>query len=113
MIDFPRDELSIGDAICTINPAHGQVMSVAAQQALMLKRLLIRAPGDAAVPADLAETFFTTLRPILETPQALAARLTSAFSRPPANAHPTWRAWCECELRCNDRQRAGPTCTGW
>lgn len=71
--DFPRGLLPIGDAICTFNPVYGQGMSVAAQQALLLSRLLARAPGAPATLSNLPEAFFAALGPILETPWAMAA----------------------------------------
>ena len=71
--DFPRGLLPIGDAICTFNPVYGQGMSVAAQQALLLSRLLARARCGGAGLANLAETFFAALGPMLETPWAMAA----------------------------------------
>jgi 2-polyprenyl-6-methoxyphenol hydroxylase-like FAD-dependent oxidoreductase len=71
--DFPRGVLPIGDAICTFNPVYGQGMSVAAQEALLLRRLLARAAADNTVLANLPENFFAALGPILETPWAMAA----------------------------------------
>lgn len=71
--DFPRGVLPIGDAICTFNPIYGQGMSVAAQQALLLRRLLARGPGDIATFANLPEAFFAALGSILETPWSMAA----------------------------------------
>ncbi|MGH3754051.1 MAG: FAD-dependent oxidoreductase [Pseudonocardiaceae bacterium] len=69
---FPDGLLVLGDAVCSFNPVYGQGMTVAANQALVLRRLLARsatpAPGqyfraiaktvdppwDIAVGADLA-----------------------------------------------------------
>jgi 2-polyprenyl-6-methoxyphenol hydroxylase-like FAD-dependent oxidoreductase len=67
--NFPRGVLPIGDAICRFNPVYGQGMSVAAQEALALGRLLAR-----RVPLDeLAREYFTEVARIIETPWVLAA----------------------------------------
>src|SRR5262245_42506294 len=67
--NFPRGVLPIGDAICRFNPVYGQGMSVAAQEALALGRLLAR-----RVPLDeLAREYFAEVARIVETPWVLAA----------------------------------------
>jgi 2-polyprenyl-6-methoxyphenol hydroxylase-like FAD-dependent oxidoreductase len=71
--DFPRGLLPIGDVICTFNPIYGQGMSVAAQEALLLKRLLAPGRGNTATLSGLPQTYFAALGPILETPWAMAA----------------------------------------
>jgi 2-polyprenyl-6-methoxyphenol hydroxylase-like FAD-dependent oxidoreductase len=43
---FPRRLIPLGDAICCLNPVYGQGMSVAAQEALLLQRLLRSREGD-------------------------------------------------------------------
>jgi len=70
---FPRGVLPIGDAVCTFNPVYGQGMSVAAQESLLLKRLLAPGPGGTAALSGLTEAYFAALGPILETPWAMAA----------------------------------------
>jgi len=53
---FPRGLLPFGDVICCFNPAYGQGMSVAAQEALLLRRLLGSRDGDPL--GGLAPAFF-------------------------------------------------------
>ena len=74
---FPRGVLPFGDAICRFNPAYGQGMSVAAQEALLLRRLLGNGQGDPL--AGLAPAFFAEVCRLLETPWMLAAVPDFAF----------------------------------
>jgi hypothetical protein len=69
--DFPRGLLAVGDAICRFNPVYGQGMSVAAQEALLLGRLLRSRAGDPL--AGLAQAFFAEASGLIETPWASAA----------------------------------------
>ena len=83
---FPRGLLPLGDAICCLNPVYGQGMSVAAQEALLLQRLLRSQEGDPL--AGLAPAFFAEASGLIETPWASAAVPDLAFSetegqRPP------------------------------
>ena len=58
----------MGDAVCRFNPVFGQGMSVAAQEAVILDRLLRE-----GVPADrLAKEFFAAIQPTIETPWGVA-----------------------------------------
>jgi 2-polyprenyl-6-methoxyphenol hydroxylase-like FAD-dependent oxidoreductase len=65
---FPRGLIPIGDSICRFNPAHGQGMSVAAQEACLLRELL----GPPSPPGDpltgLAKVFFEKIPTLIETP---------------------------------------------
>jgi hypothetical protein len=69
---FPRGLLPIGDAICRFNPVYGQGMSVAAQEASLLQKLLDRLAGESDPIAGLAPTFFAEVQPLIETPWSVA-----------------------------------------
>jgi 2-polyprenyl-6-methoxyphenol hydroxylase-like FAD-dependent oxidoreductase len=69
---FPRGLLPIGDAICRFNPVYGQGMSVAALEASLLQRLLVRLEGDSDPIAGLAPTFFAEVQTLIETPWSVA-----------------------------------------
>ena len=69
---FPRGLIPIGDLICRFNPVHGQGMSVAAQEACLLRELLANRspPGDPL--QGLAKVFFERIPALIETPWNVA-----------------------------------------
>jgi 2-polyprenyl-6-methoxyphenol hydroxylase-like FAD-dependent oxidoreductase len=65
---FPAGLLAIGDALCRFNPVFGQGMSVAAQEAVILDRLLAE-----GIPMErLARDFFAAIQDIIATPWGVA-----------------------------------------
>jgi 2-polyprenyl-6-methoxyphenol hydroxylase-like FAD-dependent oxidoreductase len=65
---FPAGLLAIGDALCRFNPVFGQGMSVAAQEAVILDRLLTE-----DVPMErLARDFFAAIQDTIATPWGVA-----------------------------------------
>ncbi|MEH2608398.1 NAD(P)/FAD-dependent oxidoreductase [Bradyrhizobium sp. AZCC 1693] len=65
---FPTGLLAIGDALCRFNPVFGQGMSVAAQEAVILGRLLAE-----GVPMErLACDFFAAIQDTIATPWGVA-----------------------------------------
>lgn len=69
---FPRGLLPIADAVCRFNPVYGQGMSVAAQEACLLRALLDRLAGDRDPLAGLAAAFFAEMQALIETPWSVA-----------------------------------------
>lgn len=70
---WPRGLIPIGDSICQFNPVYAQGMSVAAKEAVLLRRLLVES-RDATDPlAVLAPMFFAEVNALLETPWIMAA----------------------------------------
>jgi 2-polyprenyl-6-methoxyphenol hydroxylase-like FAD-dependent oxidoreductase len=69
---FPRGLLAVGDAFCRFNPVYGQGMTVAAQQASVLGRLLAARAAQPDPLAGLAQDFFSETQALLETPWAVA-----------------------------------------
>jgi len=69
---FPRGLIPIGDSICRFNPVHGQGMSVAAQEACLLRELLAAQspPGD--LLQGLAKVFLDKIPMLIETPWNVA-----------------------------------------
>ena len=74
---FPRGLLPFGDAICRFNPVWGQGMSVAAQEAVLLRRVL--GSGDGNPLTTLARSFFAEASELIETPWVSAAIPDFAF----------------------------------
>ena len=69
---FPQRLLVIGDAICRFNPAYGQGMTVAAQEARVLARLLAGRAKDGKGLDGLAPTFFDSIQGVLAAPWSVA-----------------------------------------
>jgi 2-polyprenyl-6-methoxyphenol hydroxylase-like FAD-dependent oxidoreductase len=69
---FPNRLIPLGDSVCRFNPVFGQGMSVAAQEAVTLNRLLdLRC--DQAAPLDgLAQDYLSSIQDLLEAPWAVA-----------------------------------------
>jgi len=65
---FPAGLLATGDSVCRFNPVFGQGMSVAAQEAVILDRLLAE-----GVPMErLARDFFAAIQDTIATPWGVA-----------------------------------------
>ena len=69
---FPQRLLLIGDAICRFNPAYGQGMTVAAQEARVLKGLLAARAKDGQGLDGLASTYFEAIQGVLAAPWSVA-----------------------------------------
>jgi 2-polyprenyl-6-methoxyphenol hydroxylase-like FAD-dependent oxidoreductase len=76
---FPQRLIPLGDAICRFNPAYGQGMSVAAQQARMLRRLLATAEADSRLFAGLSQTFFSEVQTLIDAPWSMTTVLDFAY----------------------------------
>jgi 2-polyprenyl-6-methoxyphenol hydroxylase-like FAD-dependent oxidoreductase len=63
---FPDGYVVIGDAMCSFNPIYGQGMTVAALEALLLRRLLARGKHD------VARRFFRAAAPLIDAPWSIA-----------------------------------------
>ena len=77
--DFPQWLIVVGDAMCRFNPTYGQGMSVAAQQARLLRGLLDRVAAGSRPLAGLASDFFAAAQPLLEAPWSMTTALDFAY----------------------------------
>ena len=98
--------IQIADSICRFNPIFGQGMSVAAQEAVALGRLLERRL-ELSDPLDgLAEAFLSSIQELLESPWAIAetdfAYEQTRGARPPDLARRLRRAAALIQLAAHD-----------
>jgi 2-polyprenyl-6-methoxyphenol hydroxylase-like FAD-dependent oxidoreductase len=70
---FPRGLLPTGDAICRLNPVYGQGITVAAQEANTLRRLLSTHAATGDPLATLAREFLAEAEALIEQPWAISA----------------------------------------
>jgi len=70
---FPQNLLPIGDAICRLNPIYGQGITVAVQEANILRRLLNENAAEGDLPATLAQQFLTKAEDLIQEPWAMSA----------------------------------------
>jgi 2-polyprenyl-6-methoxyphenol hydroxylase-like FAD-dependent oxidoreductase len=69
---FPSGLVLLADAVCRFNPVWGQGMSVAAQEACALSRLLASRSSEGAPLDGLAQAFFAEAAALIATPWAQA-----------------------------------------
>jgi 2-polyprenyl-6-methoxyphenol hydroxylase-like FAD-dependent oxidoreductase len=74
---FPKGLLVLGDAVCSFNPIYGQGMTVAANQAVALRRVLARSPDPA--PSD----YFRTIAKTIDSPWDVAVGADLGFPEVP------------------------------
>jgi 2-polyprenyl-6-methoxyphenol hydroxylase-like FAD-dependent oxidoreductase len=72
LTSFPRGLLPVGDALCRFNPIYGQGMTVAAQEACLLRSVLSTLSAEREPLARLASAFFEGAQALTETPWAVA-----------------------------------------
>jgi 2-polyprenyl-6-methoxyphenol hydroxylase-like FAD-dependent oxidoreductase len=82
---LPRGVLPVADALCRFNPIHGQGMSSAGKQALLLQDVLYRAAADPDPIAAAQAGFMTEVASVLETPWIMSTSADLAFPRRAAN----------------------------
>ncbi len=70
--NLPRGLIPIGDSVCRFNPIYGQGMSVAAQEAVVLRNLLARQATQADPLDQLGQKFIAEIQPLIDAPWALA-----------------------------------------
>jgi hypothetical protein len=76
---LPRGVLPVADAFCRFNPIHGQGMSSAGKQALLLQDVLHRAAAEPDPIAAVQAGFTTEVTSVLETPWIMSTSADLAF----------------------------------
>jgi 2-polyprenyl-6-methoxyphenol hydroxylase-like FAD-dependent oxidoreductase len=76
---LPRGILPVADAFCRFNPIHGQGMSSAAQQAVLLQEVLSRAGAEPDPIAAMQAGFMARVASVIETPWNMSTGADLAF----------------------------------
>ena len=91
---FPEGLLTIGDAVCGLNPVYGQGMSTAALQARALQQVLTEHGAEHGAEYGLAKigaAFFPKVAEINNGPWTLAANLDLAYPQTRGERPPGFR----------------------
>jgi 2-polyprenyl-6-methoxyphenol hydroxylase-like FAD-dependent oxidoreductase len=70
---FPRNLLPVGDAICCLNPVYGQGITLAIQEAVVLRRILRAQASMTESVAAPAKDFLTKAEALLADPWSISA----------------------------------------
>ena len=76
---LPRGALPVADSFCRFNPIHGQGMSSAAKQAVLLQDVLSQAVAEPDPIAAVQAEFMARVASVLETPWTLSTSADLAF----------------------------------
>jgi 2-polyprenyl-6-methoxyphenol hydroxylase-like FAD-dependent oxidoreductase len=76
---LPRGVLPAADSLCRFNPIHGQGMSVAAQQARMLQRVLRQVAAEKDPLAAMQAGFMAQVTSVIRTPWSMSTSADLAF----------------------------------
>jgi 2-polyprenyl-6-methoxyphenol hydroxylase-like FAD-dependent oxidoreductase len=76
---LPRGVLPMADSLCRFNPIHGQGMSVAAQQARLLQRVLGQVVAETDPLAAMQAEFMAQVASAIHTPWAMSTSADLAF----------------------------------
>ena len=76
---LPRGVLPIGDTFCRFDPIHGQGMSSAGKQALLLRDVLCRAAVEPDPIRAMQEAFMAEVTSVIETPWTMSTNADFAF----------------------------------
>jgi 2-polyprenyl-6-methoxyphenol hydroxylase-like FAD-dependent oxidoreductase len=72
-VDIPIGLLPVGDVICRLNPVYGQGITVAVQEAIVLRHLLGRKASQRDALAAVGKAFLAEAEALLEGPWSLSA----------------------------------------
>jgi 2-polyprenyl-6-methoxyphenol hydroxylase-like FAD-dependent oxidoreductase len=98
---FPSGLLPFGDVICRFNPVYGQGMSVAAQEACLLHRLLGTQGKKRDPLVGLAPAFFAEACRLIDTPWTMAAVPDFVFPETQGQRPPDFHRTLQFELALN------------
>ena len=95
--DLPRGVLPIADAFCRFDPIHGQGMSSAGKQALLLRDVLSRTAAEPDPIRAVQAAFMAEVTSVLETPWTMSTNADFAFPQTRGERPDNFAEACEFE----------------